>query len=241
MSTYGGRNYIVTGATGTLGQHIVSLLVKRGERVFLIARGQQNLDRLRQVLHRDDRVTTFSGDLTNPDVARYAASMAVDQFTEIHGLIHLVGQFFMGAVGNTPVEHYMRLFQSNVISAVNITQPVLAHLADGASLVYTSSFLAHDPMQGMSAYAASKAALVAWSRALAREVRPHARVNIVSTTTLASPEAQARFQGKAKVRLMNPEQVAHTVVMLTMPEMASINGAVIPVYGNFCLEDPSFL
>lgn len=208
---------------------------------MLLGRNQQQLAELKQQLAADDRVITHSGDLSTPEGGQHAVSVAADTFKEIHGLVHLVGLFIPGPVSSTPLPLYQRLFQANVLTAISITQPLLAYLAEGANLIYASSFLAHDPVQGLSGYAASKAALVAWCKALARELRPRVSVNVVSTTTLASPEARARFQGKAAARLLEPESVAQVIASLTTPEMRAIHGAVVPVYGNFALEDPAFL
>lgn len=239
MSEQRAKKYIVTGATGTLGCCVSQQLVARGDHVLLVARDQQKLDELQQRLAAREQVSVFQGDLTIPEVAQQAVQTAVEQFGTVQGLIHLVGLFMPGPASTTPAHLYKQLFESNVISALNVTQPLLAHLDDGACLIYMSSSLAHDPVQGLGAYAASKAALVAWARSLARELYPRARVNVVSTTTLASPLTRERFRGKAALRLVDPEQVANVVLALTTSGFVAMNGAVLPVYGDFTLEDPA--
>ena len=231
-------NYIITGASGLLGKHVVNVLAEHGERLFLVGRTKQRLDELQGIA--PSRISTYSGDLTDSSVAQEAVSIAVKSFGNIHGLVHLVGQFARGSIRATPAAQYIAAFDTNFLTAVNITQPLLSQLASDANLVYMSSFLAHDPFEGMSAYAASKAALVVWAKALAMEIRSYARVNVVSTTMLDSQHARSRLGEKARECLINPMEVAEMIAQLLSPQTRSLNGAVIPMYGKFCLEDTTF-
>ena len=232
------RNYIVTGASGLLGKHVVNVLAQRGERLFLVGRTKQRLDELQGIA--PSCISTYSGDLTDPSAAQEAVFTAMKSFGNIHGLVHLVGQFARGPVQATPTAQYLAAFNANFLTAVNITQPLLSQLASDASLVYMSSFLAHDPLERMSAYAASKAALVAWAKTLAREIRSSARVNVVSTTMLDDQHARSRLGKKASECLISPVEIAEMIAQLLSPQTRSLNGAVIPIYGKFCLEDTTF-
>jgi 3-oxoacyl-[acyl-carrier protein] reductase len=235
------QNYIITGAAGTLGTHVTRQLAERGDKLFLIGRSKPRLEELRATLPATADVFIFEGDLVNPEVAQSAVSTAVAHMGKLHGLLHLVGGFAPpGLCSKTPFSYYNTVLQGNFLTAVSITQPLLAFLAQDAHLIYLSSFLAHDPIQGMGAYAASKAALVAWVKTLAREIRPQARANVVSTIMLDTPMARMRVKGKAVDYLIDPGELAHVVTGLLATEMRHINGAVIPVYGNFALENTAF-
>src|SRR5690242_20656352 len=140
------RNYVITGASGLLGKQVVNVLAERGERLFLVGRTKQRLYELQSVA--PSRISIYSGDLTDPLVALEAVSAAGKYCGNIHGLVHLVGQLVRGPIQATPAAQYLAALNANFLTAVNITQPLLSHLASDASLVYMSSFLAHDPLQG---------------------------------------------------------------------------------------------
>src|SRR6476469_6892179 len=110
------RNYIVTGASGLLGKHVVNVLAEHGERLFIIGRVQQRLDELQGIA--PSRISTYSGDLTDPSVAQEAVSIAVKSFGNIHGLVHLVGQFARGPIRATPATQYIAAFDTNFLTAV---------------------------------------------------------------------------------------------------------------------------
>jgi NAD(P)-dependent dehydrogenase (short-subunit alcohol dehydrogenase family) len=232
------RNYVITGASGLLGKHVINVLVEQGDRLLLIGRTKQRLDELKSIA--PSHISTYSADLTDPFIAQEAVSAAVKTFGDMHGLVHLVGQFVRGPIQTTPATQYLAALNTNFLTAVNITQPLLSQLGPDASLVYISSFFAHDPLQGMSAYVASKAALVAWAKALARETRSYARVNVLSTTKLDDPHARSRLGERAVECLISPIEIAEMIAQLLSPQSRALNGAVIPMYGNFCLEDTIF-
>ncbi|HEX3641253.1 MAG TPA: SDR family oxidoreductase [Ktedonobacteraceae bacterium] len=238
MNNHEPRNYIITGASGLLGKHVVNVLAEHGERLFLVGRTKQRLEELQSVA--PSRISIYSGDLNDPSVAQEAVSTAIKHFGNIHGLVHLIGQIVRGPIQTTPAAQYRAAFDANFLTAVNITQPLLSQLAPDASLVYMSSFLAHDPVQEMSAYAASKAALVTWAKALAREICSYARANVVSTTILDDQHWRSRMGTKVNECLISPVEIAEMIAHLLSPQTRSLNGAIIPIYGKFCLEDTTF-
>lgn len=238
MSNHERQNYIITGATGNLGQAVVRSLSQQGAHLFLIGRNQQRLEELQA--DNPEHVSIYHGNLADPQVAVAAVAAAVKQYDTIDGLVHLVGGFARGPIRTSPPAAYQAVMEANFLTAVYTTQALLSSLAEGARLIYISSFQAHDPLPNMGAYSASKAALVAWATVLARELQPHARVNIVSTTLLDSPQARPRFRPQAVDYLVSPDELARMITFLLSPMGSLLNGAVIPVYKNFHLEDTVF-
>jgi NAD(P)-dependent dehydrogenase (short-subunit alcohol dehydrogenase family) len=238
MSNHERQNYIITGASGNLGQAVVRSLSQQGAHLFLIGRNQQRLEELQA--SNPERISTYHGDLSDPQIAGAAVAAAAKQYDTIHGLVHLIGQFARGPVRTSPPGLYQAVLEANFLTAVYMTQALLGSLAGGARLIYLSSFQAHDPLRNMGAYSASKAALVAWARTVAQELHPHVRVNVVSTTMLDTPQARMRLQERAMDYLVSPAELAEMITLLLSPTGYVLNGAVIPVYKNFHLEDTIF-
>jgi NAD(P)-dependent dehydrogenase (short-subunit alcohol dehydrogenase family) len=231
------RNYLISGAAGILGTHVARLLAAQGHNLCLLGRNKYKLDELSATFATKGDVLTLECDLLDVKRTQEVVVQAVHHFGELHGLAHLVGGFGPPApCQKTPPQRYRQLWEGNFLTAVNITQPLIEHLAPGSCLIYMSSFLAHDPIEGMGAYAASKAALVAWARTLAREVRSQVRVNVISTVKIESLPSQAR---RANIGTP-PEELAQVVQFILSDQAQGIHGALIPVYGTFFLENTAF-
>ncbi len=87
----------------------------------------------------------------------------------------------------TPIDEFERLFRLNLRPTYLVTQAVLPHLkhAGGGSIVCTGAASALTPFAGGSGYTASKAAVIAFARAVAEEGRPHGvRCNVILPTMI---------------------------------------------------------
>lgn len=227
-----GRTFLITGATGPVAEPTIALLAERGDRMLLTGRNTERLAELARTY--GGQVETCAVDVTSATGASTAADTAVERFGRLDGLIHMVGDFQAGPVAKTDPADYERALLVNFISAVRTTKAVLPLVGAGARLVYFSTPLAQEPLPGMSCYAASKAALTAWVRSLAHEVKHRGvHANVVVMTMADTPDAR-----KARPRMnfdeaVSPELVAKTVGFLTSDAADGIYGGLVPVLGRF--------
>ena len=119
-------------------------------------------------LDATDGVSTVVADLTDPDdVAR-----AVRTATGLKALVNLVGGFAADQpVKDTPIAEFEKLFRLNLRPTYLVTQAALPHLEGGGSIVCVGSSAALNPFAGGAGYAASKAAVIAFAKAVAEEGR----------------------------------------------------------------------
>ena len=104
-------------------------------------------------------------DLTDPE----AVARAVAAAAPLHAVVNLAGGFTAGQrVADTPVEAFEASFALNLRPTYLVTQAAIPHLAPDGAIVCTSSMSAHQPSGGGSGYAASKAAVTAFARAVAK-------------------------------------------------------------------------
>lgn len=222
--------FLVTGATGTLGEATVRALSRVGHRLLLTGR---NAARLAE-LENDYGATTLQVDATTPEGAQFAAAEAVRRFGELIGLVHLVGQFTVGPLMLTDESVYEETLWSNFLSAVVATQAVLPHLTEGGRLVYFSIPLVREPLAALSAYAASKAALITWMRSMAHEVKRRGiHANAIELTMLDGPELRAERPNLDFDHVISPELVARAVEFLVGPGSDGMYGATVPLLGKF--------
>jgi NAD(P)-dependent dehydrogenase (short-subunit alcohol dehydrogenase family) len=231
---------LVTGATGALGEAVAARLLRTGHRLVLTGRNEARLADLAGLAATcGGEVDTVVVDATSAEGAERAVRHTLSRFGGVDGMVHLVGGFAVGPVAHTPVRAYLDLFHANVVSAVTATQAVLPHLGDGGRLVYVSSLLASEPFAGLGAYAASKAALQAWVRSLAHEVKGRGvHANTVVMTMADTPDARASRPHVDFDHATRPEDVAKVIEFLVGPGSEGLYGCAIPVLGRFEFGTP---
>ncbi|MEU4542244.1 SDR family NAD(P)-dependent oxidoreductase [Nonomuraea dietziae] len=225
---------LVTGATGGLGGAVVPRLAARGDRLLLVGRDKDRLAELEAVHGAPGQVETLTADVSDPEGARSAAEEAVTRYGRLDGLVHLVGTFRAGPLFLMDADAYEQTLRANFLSAVTATQAALPHLGQGARLVFFTTPLADEPLPALSAYAASKAALVAWARSVAHELkRGGVHVNVISMTMADTPDKRAARPDLNFDHTVAPDLVARAVAFLTSEEADGLYGAVVPVLGRF--------
>jgi NAD(P)-dependent dehydrogenase (short-subunit alcohol dehydrogenase family) len=197
------RNAFITGGGGGLGGAVV-------ER-FRIAGYDVTAPRRAEV------------DLTDPEAVQSAIAGAAP----LHAVVNLAGGFSFGQpVAETPVEAFEANFALNLRPTYNVCHAAIPHLASDGAIVCTSSLSAHQPSSGGSGYAASKAAVIALARAIAKE---GVRCNVVSPSLIDTPANRESMPESAWGKLVPPARIAELILWLCSPESAALNGAELPV------------
>ena len=180
-------------------------------------------------LEASEAVSTVVADLTDPDdVAR--AVRATEGEAPLRALVNLVGGFAADQpVADTPIAEFERLFPLNLRPTYLVTQAVLPRLvAGGGSIVCVGSSAALKPFAGGAGYAASKAAVIAFARAVAEEGRPDGvRCNAIVPTQIDTPANRAAMPESEHHKLVPPERIADVIAFLCSDDSAAINGAVL--------------
>lgn len=216
---------LITGGTGGLGVSVVEAFIDAGWRVVVtyIVEGEQ--ERL------PDAAEAVKADLSDPDdVGRAVRVAASDDGAPLKALANLVGGFKDGQpVAETPLAEFEAQFKLNLRPTYLVTQRALPRLveAGGGAIVCVSSKAAFEPWAGGSGYAASKAAVAAFARAVAKE---HAgdgvRCNVVAPTMIDTPANRA---ANPDAKMTPPAQIASVIRFLCTDDSAPLNGAVLTV------------
>ena len=217
-----GHTALVTGGAGGLGRHVVDSLLADGWRVVVPVEAGSDLA-------PRPGLSSVVADLTDPDdVARVVRAAG-----DIRTLVNLVGGFAADQpVDETPIDEFERLFRLNLRPTYLVTQAVLPHLkhAGGGSIVCTGAASALTPFAGGSGYTASKAAVIAFAKAVAEEARPHGvRCNVILPTMIDTQANRDAMPESEWYKLVPPERIASVVAFLCSDRSSAINGAQIPV------------
>jgi NAD(P)-dependent dehydrogenase (short-subunit alcohol dehydrogenase family) len=226
------QGIVVTGGTGALGRALVRELVGRGDRVAVPYRFAAGFESLRSALGHSPALWGAETDLADLDSARRFFDAAAAWLGRLDGVACLAGGYAgSGPLEATPASEWDAMLRVNLASLHATCRAALPHLLrEGGSVVTVGSRLAESAGAGAAAYTASKAAVLALTRALALENRDRGvRVNAISPSVIDT-EANRHAMPKAdRSRWTAPEDIARVIAYLLSPASAAVTGAVIPV------------
>ena len=235
-----GRVVVVTGGAGAVGSTVSKRWLDAGARVLIVDHRQSTIDGWKaQYLHDsyDGRIATHAGDVSNEAGAKEMVGMVENAFGQSPDtLIHLVGGFGMAKVEDeTAPQMWDRMMAINLSSSFHCYRAMLPALRTrgGGWIVGLSSRAAHNPGAGISAYAASKAGLVALTVSLSAEVRRDGiHVNLIVASTIDT-QANRRDMGEDKAKdWVTPDDIADATFYLCSDSARSVHGATLEVFAN---------
>jgi NAD(P)-dependent dehydrogenase (short-subunit alcohol dehydrogenase family) len=219
------RIVIVTGGTGALGRSVVDAFLAHGDRVIVPWIVKAEAD----AMPGHDELTLLEADVSEPA----GAEAVVKSAAGVDVLVNAVGGFAGGTpVQDTDIDLWDRLYRMNVRTAVSMSRAALPHLVDqgSGSIVCIASKAADECPGGLSAYSATKAAIVALTRSLGNELEGSGvRANAVVPTTIDTP-ANRRAMPDADFSSWTPTaEIAAVILWLASDAAKTVNGGLIPV------------
>ncbi len=222
------KTVLITGAKGGLGNFVTTAFLESGARVAGVSLSISDSDFPSPNFH------AISANL-DAQTARTVAATVVQKWGRIDALIHLVGGFAGGqSVAETTDETLERMLDMNFRAAFYTLRAVLPGMRaqGGGRIVAIGSRAAVEPSPALSAYAASKAALVSLIRTMAAENKDAGiTANVVLPGTMDTPANRAAMPAADPTKWVQPAHVASLLVYLASDQAAAISGAVIPIYG----------
>jgi len=223
---------IVTGGTGGLGIGVVEALVDAGHDVVVTWIRERELEHFPAALGEKCRMEKCDV-LSEDDLARLVGLFADEG---VWATAHLVGGYLDGApLGEMTSDAWERQFALNARSAALALGAVLPGMvARGAGrVVAVGSRAARRPFAGASAYAASKAAVIALVEAASEEVRRSGiGVNCVLPSVIDTPANRGANPDADPSNWVAPREIGEVVAFLCSLEASAVTGAAIPVYGR---------
>jgi NAD(P)-dependent dehydrogenase (short-subunit alcohol dehydrogenase family) len=207
---------LVTGAGRGIGRAIALALAREGARLTVVARSASELDSLVEEIETvGGRGIAFAGDLLNASACEGAVKTAVECFGGLQILVNNAGVGSFSNVADTTDEEWDTVIGTNLTAVFRLTRVALPHLVHrGGHILMVSSLAGSNPIAGMAAYCASKAALDHFAACLMLEIRQKG----VKVTTIAPGSVDTAFAGGPRPEdtswMLTPEDVAQTVVQL---------------------------
>jgi NAD(P)-dependent dehydrogenase (short-subunit alcohol dehydrogenase family) len=174
------RCAIITGASVGLGFEIARKYLAAGASLMICARNEMLLDKaalaLRPLAGTGQSVLALPADISKPGDVTAVVGAALREFGRLDVLVNnagIVGP--CGAIENIDLQEWFRAIEINLLGCVLLSRAVLPHFKKAArgKIIQLSGGGATSPLPGLSAYAASKAAVIRFVETLAEETRAH--------------------------------------------------------------------
>lgn len=227
------KSAVVTGGTGALGRAVVQALLGDGWHVHVPWTTEASARRLDDIADGSDRLHRAHADLTDPISVAAFFRVVSEADRALDLLCNLVGGFSMASVDDTDPSTWDDLMARNATApflAVRGALPLLRTARHPAVVNVAAAAALGGPQAGMSAYLASKSALVSLTRNLAEELAPEGiTVNAVAPTIIDTPANRAAMPEADTSGWLSPEEIAGVIRFLAGPDARIVTGSVLPL------------
>lgn len=243
------RTALVTGGSRGIGRATAELLAEAGAKVAVNYRKDDRRaeDFVRQVRSAGGEALALAGDVSRPEEARQLVRDVVAAWGRLDVVVNNAGIWEEDRAGAGDLDTWDRTFALNVRGAYVLTDAAIPSIErEKGSIVFVSSTAGQRGEAGHSAYAASKGALISYTKSLAAELGPRGvRVNCVApgwvhtdmtAAALGDSESRAEIERSIPLgRIARPEDVAAAILFLVSDLARHVQGEVLNVNGGSVL------
>lgn len=245
-----GRKALITGADSGIGRAVAIAFAREGADLVLSYLPEEQPDADEVVALAKDAgrtVVTVPGDLGDETYCEQLVQRAVDELGGLDLLVLVAGkQVATQSLAEITTEQLEQTFRTNVYSMFWVCKAALPHLRPGSSIINTASIQAYQPSPTLLDYAATKAAIVNFTKGLAQQLAEKGiRVNVVAPGPFWTPlqvsggqptEALPTFGEQAPLgRAGQPAELGPVYVFLASQESSYITGETLGVTGGSLL------
>ncbi|MFS2242178.1 SDR family oxidoreductase [Microbacterium sp. OR16] len=245
-----GRRALITGGDSGIGRAVAIAFAREGADVAIVHLPEEQKDAddtVALITEAGRQGVSIAGDLREESFAEEAVARARETLGGLDIVVlNAAYQHDIDDFGSLKTDEMRRVFDTNILGTLFTARAAYPHLEDGASIIVTSSIQAYDPSPGLIDYAMTKAAQVAFVKALAAEAGERGiRVNAVAPGPIWTPLIPATGWDDTKVeqfgsdtplgRAGQPAELAGAYVYLAAAESSYTSGTVLAVTGGKAL------
>lgn len=242
-----GRRALITGADSGIGRAVAIAFAREGADValnYLPAEEADGREVVKLVEAAGRKAVALPGDVGDEAFCTQLVDQAIEQLGGLDILVNLAGkQTYVDDIADLSTQQFEATFRTNVFAMFWLCKAALPHLPPGATIINTTSIQSYQPSPGLLDYASTKAAITAFTHALAKQVvGKGVRVNAVAPGPVWTPLQPSGGQPQEKVekfgsevpmkRPGQPAELAPVYVLLASQESSFVTGEVYGVTGG---------
>ena len=244
-----GRVALITGADSGIGKAVAIAFAREGADVAISYLGGMEeadaADTAQWVEKAGRRAITVTGDLRDEELCRFLVERTHDELGNLDILVNNAAWQDCGdRIEEMTTEEWRRIFSTNIEAMFHLSKAAIPRMREGGSVINTASIQAYTPSPELLPYAATKGAIVTFTKALAQDpgvLERGLRVNAVAPGPIWTPlipstmpaEKAAKFGENTPLgRAGQPAELAPIYVFLASQESSYITGEIIGVTGG---------
>ena len=242
-----GKNILVSGASSGIGRQCAIDFSFNGANVFLLGRNVEELKKTQDLCAQDVTIKYFSVDFGALDLLSKEITSICDEIGPVHGFLHASGIEKSLPYAHLKTEDYQRLYDVNFISTMEIIKVISnkKFRGDKAKYVLVSSITSVIGRPTVTAYAASKGAMVSAVKSLSLELaKKGVCINCISPGTILTPmmlkvmdslteEQRTARKESFPLGFGEPSDVSNAAVFLLSDAARWITGQNIIIDGGY--------
>jgi len=239
-----GKKALITGGDSGIGRAVAILYAREGADVTIVYLPEEEVDAkdTKKMVEKEGRsCLSIPGNLMSNETCKDA----VEKHMQEHGALDILvnnasKQIMCKDFAEIDLENVESTFRSNVLQMFATTKYALPHMKRGASIINTSSTVAFRGTAAMVDYAATKGAIVSFTRALSKNLVPKGiRVNTVAPGPVHTPlqpasrpaeQMEGFGAGSSLGRPGHPSEIAPSFVFLASRDSELYHGQVLHAY-----------
>ena len=240
-----GKTAIITGGDSGIGKAAAIAFAKEGAHVAIAYLDEhEDANETKRLVERHGvKCLLLAGDLGQEEHANYVVEETVKQLGGLHIVVNNIAQQYpQQRLEDITAEQWERTFRMNIFSYFYVTKAALSHLKEGDCIINTASVVAYEGNEQLLDYAATKGAIVAFTRSLAKSlVKRGIRVNGVAPGPIWTPLIPSTFDSQQVAefgsnvpmgRPGQPWELAASYVYLASNDSTYVTGQMLHVNGG---------
>jgi NAD(P)-dependent dehydrogenase (short-subunit alcohol dehydrogenase family) len=218
------RCALVVGAGRGLGRAIAFELARNDYRIAVAARTQSELEQVAvSIVAQGGQAVAIRADATQPQDVEQLVDGVLKAFGQIDVLVNCAGEALIKPTPENTVDDFQRIIASNLTSTFLTCRAVMPHMMQRQSghIINVASRAGIYTAPNIAAYAAAKAGVIALSKSLALELKPHnVKVSCLAPSPMNTPMRWAATPNWDRTKVIEPESIAKLVgLILAHPDM----------------------
>jgi NAD(P)-dependent dehydrogenase (short-subunit alcohol dehydrogenase family) len=240
-----GKAALISGGDSGIGRAVAIGFAKEGADVAILYLDEHDDARATRARVEDEGryCVTMAGDIGDQAFCREAVDFAIKSLGRLDILVNNAAeQHPQDQLEDISAEQMLRTFQTNIFGMFHLSKASLAYLGAGAAIINTTSVTAYRGSPHLIDYAATKGAIVAFTRSLAGNLRPRrVRVNAVAPGPVWTPLIPASFPAEQVAdfgadtylgRPLEPDEIAPCYIFLASDDAIGMTGQVLHPNGG---------